>query len=43
MYWVDRIRIYVFFLKNRWYFFVKPKLKKKLNNIKSYIQQRLGQ
>jgi hypothetical protein len=37
MHWLDKIRIYVFFLKNRWYFFVKPDLKKKIKQIKDKI------
>lgn len=37
VYWLDRLRIHIFFLKNRWYFFVKPDLKKKANRIKDKI------
>jgi hypothetical protein len=29
--WVDELRIHIFYLKNKWYFFTKPKLKAKIN------------
>lgn len=34
----DRLRIYIFFLKNRWYFFVKPDLKRKVNALLTKVK-----
>lgn len=35
--WIDELRIHIFYLKNKWYCFVKPDLKKKINKIKDKI------